>query len=170
MEVKLVDSSGLLKFFLQTSYIIFFLASLSPLKRISFISHNKLKTFVKFEILTFSLCKPTKNLHHVFNLFINLYLNTPNLITNEASFSRIFFLHEMVKATFPWSNKALLASRRLGNRTWKDKMYYRPISRDEINKNELLVQIQDTNCSRTIFCANHILLVKRICFLYIHEI
>ena len=26
------------------------------------------------------------------------------------------------------------------NRTWKDKMYYRPISRDEINKNELLVQ------------------------------
>jgi hypothetical protein len=33
MEVKLVDSSGLLKFFLQTSYIIFFLASLSPLKK-----------------------------------------------------------------------------------------------------------------------------------------
>jgi hypothetical protein len=28
----------------------------------------------------------------------------------------------------------------LENRTWKDKMYYRPISRDEINKNELLVQ------------------------------
>lgn len=26
------------------------------------------------------------------------------------------------------------------NRSWKDKMYYRPISRDEINKNELLVQ------------------------------
>ena len=26
------------------------------------------------------------------------------------------------------------------NRTWKDKMYYRPISRDEINKNDLLVQ------------------------------
>ena len=26
------------------------------------------------------------------------------------------------------------------NRTWKDKMYYRPISRDEMNKNELLVQ------------------------------
>ena len=28
----------------------------------------------------------------------------------------------------------------LETRTWKDKMYYRPISRDEINKNELLVQ------------------------------
>lgn len=28
----------------------------------------------------------------------------------------------------------------LENRTWKNKMYYRPISRDEINKNELLVQ------------------------------
>ena len=26
------------------------------------------------------------------------------------------------------------------NRTWKDKMYYRPISRDEMNKNDLLVQ------------------------------
>ena len=26
------------------------------------------------------------------------------------------------------------------NRTWKDKMYYRPISRDEMNKNSLLVQ------------------------------
>jgi hypothetical protein len=26
------------------------------------------------------------------------------------------------------------------NRTWKDKMYYRPITRDEINKNELLIQ------------------------------
>ena len=26
------------------------------------------------------------------------------------------------------------------NRSWKDKMYYRPISRDEMNKNELLVQ------------------------------
>ncbi|MEK9613489.1 MAG: RagB/SusD family nutrient uptake outer membrane protein [Flavobacteriaceae bacterium] len=26
------------------------------------------------------------------------------------------------------------------NRTWKDKMYYRPITRDEMNKNELLVQ------------------------------
>ena len=26
------------------------------------------------------------------------------------------------------------------NRTWKDKMYYRPISRNEMNKNELLVQ------------------------------
>ena len=25
-------------------------------------------------------------------------------------------------------------------RTWKDKMYYRPISRDEMNKNDLLVQ------------------------------
>ena len=26
------------------------------------------------------------------------------------------------------------------NRTWKDKMYYRPIGRDEMNKNDLLVQ------------------------------
>jgi hypothetical protein len=25
-------------------------------------------------------------------------------------------------------------------RTWVDKMYYRPISRDEINRNELLIQ------------------------------
>ncbi|MDC1285696.1 RagB/SusD family nutrient uptake outer membrane protein, partial [Flavobacteriaceae bacterium] len=29
------------------------------------------------------------------------------------------------------------------NRTWNDKMYYRPISRDEINKNQLLVQNPD---------------------------
>jgi hypothetical protein len=26
------------------------------------------------------------------------------------------------------------------NRSWNDKMYYRPISRDEMNKNSLLVQ------------------------------
>ena len=29
------------------------------------------------------------------------------------------------------------------NRTWKDKMYYRPISRDEMNKNSLLIQNPD---------------------------
>ena len=26
------------------------------------------------------------------------------------------------------------------NRTWIDKMYFRPINRDEVNKNQILVQ------------------------------
>ncbi|MEP6951321.1 MAG: RagB/SusD family nutrient uptake outer membrane protein, partial [Ginsengibacter sp.] len=38
---------------------------------------------------------------------------------------------------------AVQENQQLENRTWKDKMYFRPIGRDEVNRNAKLIQNPD---------------------------
>jgi starch-binding outer membrane protein, SusD/RagB family len=50
------------------------------------------------------------------------------------------YRHDVSRYTYTYTTQD---NQQLENRTWKDKMYFRPISRDEINRNSKLIQNPD---------------------------